>query len=289
MGGAGDFIGDVAGDIWHAGEDFVDEVADLPGDLINDPLGTLQQGMNNISRGIRGIGEGVLSIPKWGGDILEWTGKRTGIEPIENIGDTIGDISRDKRLEGLAGAVAMAYTAPYIASYMQPYASSLSLAPQYATPALMEAQAAGTVAGPGMLSGLYSNAVGALQTGLAGWASADPLAMAGEKLAKEGLKLGVDKWIQEFIIEPAMEKYQAAMLALQGMQAPKLLNYSYNPQTFTTVAPETAATLPTIQAASGGIGPVNLSGGLLSKYLEDYQDYGKIPLFDKWFDTKEVF
>ena len=107
MGGAGDFIGDVAGDIWHAGEDFVDEVADLPGDLINDPLGTLQQGMNNISRGIRGIGEGVLSIPKWGGDILEWTGKRTGIEPIENIGDTIGDISRDKRLEGLAGAVAM--------------------------------------------------------------------------------------------------------------------------------------------------------------------------------------
>lgn len=285
MGGVGDFIGDV-GDWFHEGaEEIIDvgeKAADIPGQLWSDPLGTL-------SRGIRGIGEIAIAPVKWTGDIAENVGKRTGIKEIENIGDTIGDVSRDKAMEGLAGAVAMAYTAPYIASYMQPYASSLSLAPQYATPALMEAQAAGTVAGPGMLSGLYSNAVGALQTGLAGWASADPLAMAGEKLAKEGLKLGVDKGIQEFIIEPAMEKYQAAMLALQGMQAPKLLNYSYNPQTFTTVAPETAATLPTIQAASGGIGPVNLSGGLLSKYLEDYQDYGKIPLFDKWFDTKEVF
>ena len=288
MGGAGDFIGDVAGDIWHAGKDFVDEVADLPGDLINDPLGTLQQGMNNISRGIRGIGEGVLSIPKWGGDILEWTGKRTGIEPIENIGDTIGDISRDKRLEVLAGAVAMYYAAPYLASYVQPYAGSLSLAPQYATPALMEAQAAGTVAGPGMLSGLYSNAVGALQTGLAGLASASPLEMAGEKLTKEGLKLGVDKGIQEFIIEPAIEKYQEAMRSLQGMQAPKLLNYSYKPQGFTTTTPD-VSNLPIIQATAGMQGAPDMSSGFLTKYLENYQDYWKMPLFDKWFDAKEVF
>ena len=287
MGGVANFISDV----WESATDFIE---DLPSEIVDlgeraiDYVETWKNPLEGLNKTIRGIGEIGLAVPKWGGDSLEWLGKRTGISPIENIGDFIGDVSRDKRLEGLAGAVAMYYAAPYLAASMQPYAGSLSLAPQYATPALMEAQAAGTVAGPGMLSSMYSNAVGALQTGLAGLASSSPLEMAGEKLAKEGLKLGVDEGITRFIILPAIEQYQEAMRSLQGMQVPKLRNYSYKPQDFTT-PPTDASNLPIIQASAAGQGAPDMTSGFLSKYLSDYKDYGKMPLFEKLFDTKEVF
>jgi len=270
---ATDWVGDAIEDVVEfVDEKVIDETFDWTSRFVRDPIGA--------------IGEGVLMGPKWIGDSFEHLGGDLGIRELRYGGEFLGDVGRDPRAQGLAGAVAAAYAAPYVAGGLSSAIGAAAPAPMYSTPALMEAQLAGTVAGPGMMSAAASNLAGMAQASLADMAAADPLMKAWEQLLKGGVKLGVQEGIKEFVIEPKMEEYMEKMKELQALmgQAPAQLK-SYGP---------TSNKFDVAQALAGGSGMLAMPAGTVTglpdvgpgatlsnmDYLKDIQDYAKLP--DLW-------
>lgn len=272
--GATDFLGDVGGSILDIGENIIDETLDLPGDLWRDPLGTLNQGFQNI-------GKVALAPTNWTLDIGENLGERAGIKELHNIMETGGDIFQDPRVEGLTGAVVAAYASPYAATALSDAIGAAAPSVMYSSPALMEAQLAGTVAGPGMMSAAASNLAGMAQVGLSGMAAADPFSQAMKELAKGGTKLAAQEGIKEFVLDPMQEDYLKRMSELQAVmnkKAPNLLDYGYTPQQFyadPTLAVPGSSILNMPQGTMAGIPDIGPAGGVGTPI-----DYAKLP--DLW-------
>ena len=263
-----DFVGDTFSEGWK-------DIESL-GRRSVDYLESWKNPMEGMRRTIGGLGEGVLAIPKWAGDIAERTGKITGIEAIENYGDTLGDIARDKRLEGLAGSVAAAYAAPFVVA---PLADSLSTA----------AWGAGEAAAVGdeltTAQWLVSHMPNGMFNYIQDVAAADPLMSAGKELLKGGLKLGAQEGLKEFVLEPALEKYMEKMKALQALSGQQINLRDYGPTTNKfTVDPSLLTSNGLMQMPSGtvtglpDVGPGNILTN--TDYLKDIQDYAKLP--DLW-------